>query len=725
MRVPLSWLGDFLPLQIDPTDRAALGELGRQMDSLGLVVESIDQVGAGLDGVVLAHVLEISPIEGADRIRRVLVDAGRPDPIEIVCGAWNFQAGDVVPLATVGAELPNGMVITRRKMRGAVSDGMLCSPSELGLPGDSSGLLVLASPGKGAPLPEGIEAGMALAEHLGIVPDAVYDIAIEVNRPDALSVAGIARDLGARLGLPFTVPPVAIESSGTAASALASVATLAPSACDRIVGRVVTGITPVVSSPLVARRLLLSGMRPINSVVDASNYVMLELGQPTHPYDLDRLAGHRIVARPARPGEVLVTLDGAEQRLGRALDALGVERDVEELVIADGDDRPVGLAGVMGGADSEVSEATSRVLLEAAHFDPLVVGRAAKRRGIRTEASARFERGVDPEIAPRSADRVLELIVEAARRVDAPLPVVAPGLLEDRPVPPVRRRLVLRTERLNGLLGTALEASEAARLLEPIGFDSTPVAEGLEVEVPSFRPDVSREVDLIEEVARHHGYEAITPTQRRSANVGRLSVRQQTIRRLRRILAGSGAMEAWTSSLVDARAEERLGGPARPVGLANPIVAEESVLRTSLLAGLVAALRHNVAHRNGELRLFELGAVFAAPPDGEEWPEESEQLAVLLARGDDDVASALGSWESLVEGLRLEPSVIELAQGDGLEERRNGAGRQLVGLHPSRRALLVGPDGPFGALGELDPAVLELAGIPTRRVGWLTLDVAR
>ncbi len=708
MRVPLSWLRDFTPLPTDATDAASLRALGEVLDSLGLVVEGIERVGADLEGVVLARVVEIGAIDGADRIRRVLVDAGGASPAEIVCGAWNFGVGDVVALATVGTTLPNGMTIARRKMRGVLSDGMLCSPPELGLPGEGSGLLVLAAPGAGAPLPAGVVPGTPLTAHLGLGPDAVFDLAIEPNRPDALSVAGIARDLAARLDLPFTLAPVELGESAEESAGIARVATEAPDLCDRIVGRVLSGLVPLASPPLVAGRLLLAGMRPISAVVDASNYVMLELGQPTHPYDLDRLGGHAIVARRAAGGESLVTLDGAARVIAEG-----------SCVIVDGAGRVVGLAGVMGGAASEVDAATTRVLLESAHFDARSVGRAAKRHGLRTEASLRFERGVDPEGAARAADRVCALVLAAAAHAGVAAPRVAKGRLEDRPEPREPLRLRLRSARLNALLGTEIETADADRLLTPLGFETVTVEGGLEVTVPSFRPDVTLEVDLVEEVARHYGYEAIVPTRRRSPAVGRLGERQAALRKLRRVLAGTGACEVWTPSIVDPGTEERLGAPSERVALANPIVAEESVLRTSLLPGMLGALRHNAGHRNAAVRLFEIGAVFAPAPVAGEWPSERTHLAVLLAADNDDAAAAVACWHLVADGLGLDKSALALVQG-----ALAAPGEALaLGLHPSRRAVVVGGEGPLGALGELDPGVLEAAAVAERRVGLVVLDV--
>ena len=746
MRVPLSWLQEFVPLPTSPRDVDGVRDLGRVLDSLGLVVEAIEHVGGGLDGVVLARVLEIRPIPGAERIRQVVVDAGGSDAQEIVCGATNFSVGDVVPLARVGAELPGGFVIARRKLRGVVSDGMLCSASELGLGGDGAGLLVLAS--TGAPdgaLPAGVEVGMALADHLGIVPDAVFDIAVEPNRPDCLSIVGVARDLAARLRLPFQLDVPAVERSGVPAAELASVAIGAPQACSRLLGRVVSGLSPMPSPPEVARRLLLAGMRPLGAVVDASNYVMLELGQPSHPYDLDTLGGHGLSARFARPGERLVTLDGTTRVLGRHTDTLARTTDVDDLVICDATDTVVGLAGIMGGAATEIGDATERLLLEVAHFDPVVVARTAKRQGLRSEASARFERGVDPDGLVRAADRFCALVADAARLQGAPAPVVAPDDVDAHPVATSRRHVRVRVGRVNALLGTSLSTDEVVGLLAPIGFavTSAPGLDGespgradvLDVEVPSFRPDAVREVDVVEEVARHVGYERIVRTPRRSPFVGRLGERTASRRRLRRVLVGLGALEAWTSSIVDPSLLERAGAPRPVIEIANPMVREESVLRAHLLPGLLGSLRHNVAHRNPAVRMFEIGRVFS-PSSDDGLAVESEHVGVLFAGHGDDATSAVHALEVVVEQMGRARGALALDQHVEAPEPL-----LALGTHPSRRALLRAtahrvPDAGssdvtgtaggrvVGVVGEVDPRVLEAYGISSdRRVGWLALDL--
>ncbi|HWW52920.1 MAG TPA: phenylalanine--tRNA ligase subunit beta, partial [Acidimicrobiales bacterium] len=361
MLVPLSWLRDFAPIELDGR---ALGDV---FDDLGMVVEAIASVGEGLEGVVIALVKSIAPIAGADKIRRVVVDAGGPAPVEVVCGAWNFAEGDVVALATVGAVLPGGFEIAQRKMKGVVSNGMLCSGAELGLGEDAAGIMVL-------PAPLGASAGEPFAAAMGIVRDTVYDLAIEANRPDAMCMAGVARDAAARLHAPFAIQTPAPVPAASAAPDV-SVVVRDGDLCPRFTARVLTGVTVGTSPEWMARRLTLAGMRPINSVVDASNYVMLELGQPTHPYDLDRLGAPGLLVRRATPGEVVTTLDGVERILG--VPGRGLGETGEDCLICDAAGDPVGIGGIMGGSSSEISESTTRVLLEAAYFDPMVIARTS------------------------------------------------------------------------------------------------------------------------------------------------------------------------------------------------------------------------------------------------------------------------------------------------------------------------------------------------------------
>jgi phenylalanyl-tRNA synthetase beta chain len=723
MRVPLSWLDELVELDASPADPARVAELAATFADLGLVPEAVEAVPGALEGVVVARVEAISPIEGADRIRAVVVDAGS-GPVEVVCGAWNFAEGDVVALATVGTTLPGSTEpLRRRKMRGATSSGMLCSAAELGFSTDGAGILLLdpATP-----------VGAPLGELPGLGPDVVFDLEIQANRPDCLSVVGVARDLAARVGARLR-PPAAVadptpwlgEREGAPSArpgpdgaapapgdvrvmgAIASVGIEAGAPCGRLDGLVLEGIRVGTSAPVVARRLSLAGMRPRNSVVDASNYVMLETGQPTHPYDLDRLGAPGLVARRARPDERLVTLDGVERLL-----------EETDCVIADASGAAVGIAGVMGGESSEIVAETSRVLVEAAWFEPLPIAQTARRLGLRTEASARFEKGCDPEGASGALARIAELL--GASRPGEESAVVGEG---PPGMPAVRERLsavsvlpappsvAVRVQRVNELLGTALEPDAIAQLLEPMGFGVGHEApERLVVEVPSWRPDCAREIDIVEEVARQYGYGRIVARPRRSPGVGARTPLQVLRWQVRRLLAGLGADEAWTATLLAPGAHLAVGVEGSGLAVANPMVAEEVELRSSLLPGLLGALARNVTRQEDALRLFEIGRVFRRQ-DGP-WPAESEFAALLLAWPGDDARAAVQAWRTLEGGLRLQPVLFEASAVDG--------------LHPGRSARLRDQAGCLvGVVGELDPAHVAEAGLVAgRRIGWLAVDLA-
>ena len=718
MRVPLSWLKEFTPLRDDAADATAVRALAEELSLLGLNVEGIEHFSSDLDGVVVARVAEIRPIPGADRIRLVEVDAGGGALLDVVCGAWNFDVGDIVPLATVGARLPGGVEIARREMRGVVSNGMICSGRELGLGTDASGIFVLASPGAGLPVPAGVELGEPVRDYLGLEEDVVFDLEVEPNRPDALSILGVARDLAAHRRLPLEVAAPVVEEVGPPVGELASVVIEAPAACRRLVARVLVGVTDIPAAREVRRRLILCGMRPIHSVVDTSNYVMLELGQPTHPYDLDRLGGRGLRVRFAKPGDVLTTLDGTERLLG----ADGPDAD---LLICDAEDTPVGLAGIMGGESSEIQNQTSEVLLECADFAADVIGRTSLRQNLRSEAATRFWRGIDPEELRRAADRFAQLVVAAAKEAGVPAPSVARGVIDVHPTPTPRRTVRVRPARLNALLGTALEEAAIVSYLTPIGFSAVTDGDALDVAIPSFRPDVEREVDVIEEVGRHHGYENIEPTSRRSPRVGLLHQDQSERRRTARLLAGFGAHEAWTSSLVNPEFERRVGLAPEPVRLLNPIVREETALRTQLLPGLLGALAKNAAARNSSVRLFEIGRTFLRPSGDAVLPIERQQLGVVLARDGDGAEAAVACLRWLTEGLRIDPGAFVLVQpAPGGQIAPDGYG---FGCHPTRSAkVLASASGvEVGAVGEVDPAALEAFELGARRVGWLIVHLER
>jgi phenylalanyl-tRNA synthetase beta chain len=677
VRVPLSWLRDFVPVDV-PVER-----LVAVLDELGLPVESVTRIGEGLEGVVVAEVRSIEPVKGADRIRLVTVDAAGLEPVSVVCGAWNFAEGDRVPLAPVGTVLPNGMAIGRRRMKGVESNGMLCSPPELGLAGDPEGLLVLD--GDAPP-------GTPILEALGITPDVVLELEVNPNRPDGSSILGVARDVAAKFELPLTVPPVpAAREGATPIDELASVVVEDTEVCGRFVARVLTGVRVRPSPPWLAGRLTAAGMRPINNVVDASNYVMLELGIPNHTYDLDRLRGRGLRVRAARAGETLVTLDDLERRF-----------EPGDCLICDATDAPVGIAGVMGGASSEIGESTTEVLLEAAWWKPIAIARTSKRLGLRTEASARFERGTDPDTIDRAVARFCELLAGNGA-------VAAPGAVDVRtpalPAPVVVRT---RTARVNALLGTELSDDDVRGLLEPLGFEPAPVEPGVhDVAVPSWRPDSALEVDVVEEVARLHGYSRIPRAVPRSPQTGALTPEQHRRRRARDVLQGTGCSEAWTPTFVAPAALERVGlDAADAVVVTNPLATEEPLLRPSLLPGLLAAVAGNAARRQLGVSLFEVGHVFRQPGPGRRLPDERE--AVAVARTGREAPAAVEVWWALVEALGVPGASLDAGTAPG--------------LHPTRTAIARLGEEAIGVVGEVDPDVAAAAGVP-ERVAWLELDL--
>ena len=732
MRVPLSWLRDFAPFAGDPADIAAT------LDDLGLVVEGIETVGEGLGDVVVTRIEEVTAIEGADKIRRVVVTDGS-GLVEVACGAKNFAVGDLVALAPVGAVLPGGFAIGRRKMKGMVSNGMLCSGRELRLSEDHAGILVLNDV-------VGARPGVALTEALGIEPDVVFDVAVEANRPDAWCMAGVARDLAARMGLPFAVPttddlvakvapgapPAPAPATGPAVGASTTVQVDDLELCPRFTARVLTGVRVGESPAWLARRLRAAGMRPINNVVDASNYVMLELGQPTHPYDLDRLAGGGLLVRRAGAGETVTTLDDVARTLGRPGPGLGDSG--QDCLICDATGAPVGIGGIMGGASSEIGPDTTRVLLEAAYFVPMAIARTSKRLNLRTEASARFERGCDPAGIDRAAERFCELLALTG----GPGLTLAEGVLDVvGPEIPVPLELTVRPSRVNGLLGTGLTAPAIADLLVPLGMEAVPTGaddDPVTVVVPTFRPDIRPapmgEADLAEEVARTYGYSRLPRRHPAWPQPGRLTGYQRERRRLKDVLCGLGASEAWTAAFVTEADQLAAGFPPPSIEVANPLVDAERYLRSSMAPGLVRAVVYNAERRQGDVRLFEVGSVFRpleVPDPGGPPADVDERLCAVFAGEADDAWSAVAAWHTVAEALGLDGWVMEQGHHGG-----GGTGRVT---HEYRSATLLcgheedgGRRELLGEVGELDPTFVETFGLVgvdgrPRRVGWLDLDL--
>ena len=678
MKVLLSWLQEFAPFPSD--DPVALGDV---MSDLGMAVESIERIGEGLDGIVTAKVLELRKHPDADKIQLVDVDLGDGVALQICCGATNLTVGDVVPLATLGTTMPDGMEIARRKMRGEWSNGMLCSGRELALGEDHSGIYILDP---------ALALGSPIVEVLGITPDVLFDLEINPNRPDAMSVAGVARDLAARLGLPFAIPEPTVEEVAGDAASMTSVDIIDTDLCGLFHVRVLEGINVEPSPRWIADRLTALGMRPINNVVDASNYVMLELGQPNHTYDLAKVPSGALRVRWARDGETITTLDGIERSLTGGRDG----------VITDSTDTAIGIAGVMGGASTEISETTTAVLLECAWWQPMAIARSSKFMGLRSEASARFERGVDPEIADLAARRLAELLAPSGARL-VQGSVTADG---DLPVTPAVR---VRTSRVNQLLGTDISTEQIVSLLTPIGFvcESTSEASVLSVTVPTFRPDTTTETDVIEEIARHFGYSRIVGRAPTSAHTGSLTPIQRDRRIIRQILVGLGIHEAMPLPFLAPGDLARCGLPPEAVTVTNPLAAEESILRTSLRPGLLRAIAYNESHRIDSAALFEIGKAFGVPTAGTTLPDEREHLAVALAGSDAYAVAKV--WAVLSETLGLSDVTIDQSAPP-------------AGLHPGRSGVLISGGVLVGEIGEIDPGVLDALGI-RERVAWLQLDL--
>ena len=742
MKVLHSWLGEFAGdlLEHDP---AVLAE---HLSDLGLSVEDMVILGAAFDGIVVAKVLALRPHPDADRIQLVDVDDGTGNARQVCCGAFNMQVGDLVPLATDGAVVAGGLKIKRRKLRGEWSEGMLCSAEELELPdssaeGEDPGILIL---------PSTAELGNDVAEALALEHDVLFDLEVNPNRPDAMSVAGVARDLAARLGVPFAMLQPEVAEVGEAADQV-TITIEEPDFCRHFTVRTMRDVQ-VGSSPVwLARRLLALGMRPVNSIVDISNFVMLELGQPSHAFDLDCINRNTLAVRMARDGEQLVTLDG-ETRTLSAQDGL----------IVGSEDEPLSLAGVMGGASTEISEATKTALIEAAWWDPMTISRTSRRLGLRSEASARFERGVDPEIAELALLRFAELAAQVGTASLAPGTVIAKG--SEPASLPVR----VRVNRVNAMLGTELAGEEMAGLLEPMGFEvGESDGEGgefdLSVSIPSWRPDCATEIDIVEEVGRAHGYSRIAKVVPLFDQRGGLSPSQQLRRQTADMLVGMGLSEVMSLPFLapeDLRDEDR----SDAIVVTNPLVSEESVMRQSLREGMTKIAAYNHARRIADARLFEIGHVFSAEfpqvfageggaegqgeadetaerssegkgaegeglgergSEGGSLPQESEHIGVLLCGA--EAGEAVEIWLKLCHSLGVVGASVRNSEQPGLHPTRSGE-LLIAGGEGSRKAVsTVGAEGEavgvvgdavgvvgevVGVVGEIDPQVLEQLDIP-------------
>ncbi|HSO96124.1 MAG TPA: phenylalanine--tRNA ligase subunit beta [Acidimicrobiia bacterium] len=671
MRAPLSWLRDFTPLD------APVAEIAAALNRVGLEVDAIDVLGDDITGVRAARVLDVTVHPDADRLRLVDLDTG-DGTTRVVCGAPNVHPGMLAPFAPAGATLPGGLTLERRTIRGQVSDGMLCSPRELGLGDDHAGILDLD--------PDTVP-GTDVRELLGL-DDVVFDLAITPNRPDAMCVVGVARELAAAFILPFHVPEPDAPTDADARRPV-TVTVDAPDRCPRYLARVAT-VTLGDSPPWMQQRLVKAGMRPISNVVDVTNYVLLERNQPLHAFDLDRLAGPGIVVRHAEPGEHLTTLDGVDRTL-----------EPDDLLICDADRVPQALAGIMGGGHSEVASDTTAILLESAYFERMGIARTSKRLKLRSESSARFERGTDPDGVATAAERALELLTHVAAAG------VAPDAVDQYPERAARPRIALRTSRVNAILGTALRDTDVLDALRPLEIDVTGGDDDIVAVPPTFRPDLEREIDLIEEVARRVGFDQIGRTVARPHNqVGGLTAAQAERRVVTDALVGAGAAEVATIPLVAPDLLARFGA-TDPVALTNPLRADESVLRAALLPGLVTTAAANTARGRPDLALFEVGTIFLRPPAGQLLPVERVDVAALLTGGRFrrplEPDRPVDAYDA-VDLVRILADTLELARWD-LEAA------SIPGFHPGRAARLRADGHVVGAVGELHHDVLTAVGL--------------
>ena len=605
MLVPLNWLRDFVDFDLSAQDLADL------LTNSGLEVDGVIDRFTGLKKVISAKVLAVEPHPNADRLRLAKVDCGDGRSETLVCGAPNLEVGMITPMAQVGAVLGEDEIeVTKAKIRGVVSCGMLCSERDLGLSDDHSGLMVLD--------PDA-EVGRELADLLKLETQ-VLEISITPNRGDALSVLGVARDVAALLNQPLKLPPCEPAEHQPGIEGQAVIEVHDAQACPRYSGRLVKGVK-IGPSPLWMRdRLMACGVRPISNVVDVTNYVLLELGQPLHAFDFAQVANHKIVVKMATQGQKFVTLDGQERTLGDS-----------DLLICD-DERAVGLAGVMGGLNSEVTDDTTDVLIESAFFDPLTIRRTSKRLGLSTEASYRFERGIDLEGCARANNRAALLMDELAGGQ------VAAGIIDAYPAPYQAPRIPLSISRTAKFLGLPLNREQVLAPLVSLGLKVSdgPDQDTLVVEPPAVRTDLERPVDLYEEVARVIGYNnfpPILPKAEIGADPRPWPQRARTL--ARDAMTAQGLDEAITYSFAHPRAADQLDlAPDDPrraiVRLLNPLSEDLSELRTSLLPGLLSAAGRNLAHRVPDVGLFEVGRVFLDRP-GQNLPAEPSRLSAVLA----------------------------------------------------------------------------------------------
>lgn len=678
MRVSYNWLKDYVDIDLNPP------QLSDRLTMAGLEVEGLEFLGAGIEGVIVGKVLSVKPHPDADKLTLCDVDTGS-EVLPIVCGARNVKEGAKVALALVGATLPGGLKIQKAKLRGAVSLGMLCSEKELGLAKESEGIMIL---------PDSAQVGEDIIKAIGL-DDWAMEINVTPNRPDCLSVVGIAREAAALTRRALKPPKAAVKETGKRVGDMVAVEVVDYELCPRYAGRIVSGVKIKESPDWLKRRLTNVGMRPINNVVDVTNYVMLEMGQPLHAFDFDLIADQKIVVRAAEEGEKFTTLDGTERVLPAGT-----------LLITDGA-RPIALAGVMGGSNSEVSERTVNIFIESAYFAPAGIRRAAKKLGMHTEASHRFERGTDPEGVIPALDRAAERIVSIAGGK------VAAGRVDVYPRPVVMPEVAVRPGRVGGILGVDLDKKEMADILGRLQIKVREEGKNaLRVTPPTFRPDLEREIDMVEEIARVHGYGKIKSSLPLYAMAPGLPDRaRESVLKAKEAMYHAGYTEVVNYSFMNPQEFDRLGLPEddcrrKAVLLRNPLTVEQSVMRTTLVPGLIGNLAWNLSRGVRGLKIFELSKVFLSGGPG--LPNEPLRLSGLAVgqpgvsfwdRREVDFFDVKGVVEMLLDSLGITGAVFSAVVDAPL-------------LHPGKAAWVMVGGREAGFVGQAHPDMMAHYDIP-------------
>ena len=679
MNVSIKWLKEYVEFDLSPE------ALADRLLMLGMEIESIKQLGEGLDRVVVGRINSVQKHPKADKLVLCNVDVGSGIDAQIVCGAPNAREGLVAPVALVGAQLPNGLTIKRAKIRGEESSGMLCSQQELAISDEASGLMEL---------PEDTQIGAPIVEALGL-DDVVLELEITPNRPDCLSMIGVAREISVTTGNPLTLPEIDVQEGTVDSHNLTGVTIEDPELCPRYAARVIRGVKIAPSPVWLQRRLESIGVGTINNIVDITNYVLMEYGHPLHAFDYHRLAENRIVVRRAKPGEALKTIDAEEREL-----------TPDMLVIADAEN-PVALAGVMGGFDSEITDQTVDVLLESAYFHPPSIRKTSKVLGMHTEASHRFERGADPEGVIPALNRAAQLIVEVAGGE------VCSGIIDVYPGDREAINIELRPERVNFVLGTEIAHDDIRDILTRLGFA---VSDAFEVTVPTFRPDVAQEIDLVEEIARVYGFDNIPTTlPRGDIPIPKVALNEDLRERVKTYLLQCGMMEAMNYAFYHPDVFDRIRlsstDPLRQaVQIANPLSADQSIMRTTLLPSLLANAQRNRNHQINDVQFFECSKVFI-PNGTDEYPNEPERVAGMIT----------GNLGAGVYGDPLRPADFFDIKGivEGMLDRCGLSDYTVThtdhpAFHPGRRAEICIEDKTLCVFGEAHPEVLENYDLPNK-----------